>query len=456
MDRIRHVWMGALLLSIGAASAQQAPVDAGRAAAAQHFKLDPAMERRLNVENAVVKRDWSRLVTESPSPRPTFDVAADMPVAATPAAPLPDATVESRPSVNLDEVRNRIRGAGQASLISEAGAQRLPAAESRVELQPEQILSVATGMPAIKTEQQGQISTASPTMLFALDGNRGVRVLSLVHRTAGLHWMPDKQAFVGQLLIGLVDRLDSQASEPLQAVVPVQLLAAPEALSTKTVTIDRIGIPFQSVDVRLESPDDPFAITLVSSYDGSVPAAQLKINRPHLMLTGPKSIQGLGIEVARITVQGRNTRLRPQEALTFELDRPGLLQDTVSVDEDGTAEVRIRSNGLGEANLSLASGVYAADPKKLQLVPPWPFALSTLAGAALGALVFAQRARGSRPRRWLLGLIIGFVGTVMAYVGLRLPVWIPVPEHLVGEAVPFALAFLCALSPNLFIRAQRG
>ncbi len=434
---IRSAVAALALCGTWAASAAWALPAGGAAArhAAERIAIDAEMKGRLASQSAPALRRWDELV-QAP---------------ATTVAPSEPAADDARPSIDLAKLRADLPGAAQASVVRD-GQARLPAGTGEVELEPGVVVSVASRQPALKIEGAGRTSVASSTWLFALDGARNVRALTLAHRTAGLHWNPDKQAFVGELLVGLVDRQDATAGSALAATVPVQLLAPSGSLTPSVVRIDRIGNPFHVVSVTMESPDDPFKVDLVSAYDRDAPSAELRVNRPKLALSGPDTIQGWGIEVARITLSGVNTRLRPDQMVTLAADRQGLLEDTVAVGANGVAIVRMRSSGLGEAHVSLAPGIYAAEPKTIRFVPPWAFALSALAGAALGALVVMMRSRGKKARRWFTGLIVGFAGTVMAYVGLRLPVWIPVPEHLVGEAVPFALAFLCALSPNLFLK----
>lgn len=359
----------------------------------------------------------------------------------------------SAPSIDLHALKLQIPEIGKASVVSNNTIKQIPDSTSSFEVFPGKMVTVQNNAPVAQTVVGQQTTTASSTVLFTLDDQNRIRTLGLVHKTAGLYWQRDKQNFIGELLIGVIDRENVQATGPLSINVPVQLLAKSGSLERKELKIDHIGSPLVSVAIQTDNPDDPFKIQLVSQVDANLPPAELVVNRPRLTLSAPSSIQGWGVEVARVTLRGSNTELQPGNTISLELDRPGLLESTSQVQADGTATMRLRSSGLGNATLSIMPGVYSAEPKIIRFVLPWAFGISTLIGASLGALVFALRRRTSKMKYWIIGLLIGSVGTVMAYVGLRLPVWIPVPEHLVGEAVPFALAFLCALSPLAFTKS---
>jgi NO-binding membrane sensor protein with MHYT domain len=103
-------------------------------------------------------------------------------------------------------------------------------------------------------------------------------------------------------------------------------------------------------------------------------------------------------------------------------------------------------------------GPYMADPKKIVFYFPWLFLIATAIGAAMGAIVSVYRLKRSAPRSrrrytsdWLVGFIIGVGATAMAYAGMHLPEWIPMPAALVGEVAPFALAFICSAASVLLI-----
>lgn len=337
-------------------------------------------------------------------------------------------------------------------------------AEQMVALRRGEILAVQRDEPpAVAVLEEGGTVASSSTVLYTRDAAGRTRELGLVHRSAGLHWRPDAARFAGQLLVGLLDRENQRASEALDVPIPVQLLAATGALDRTQLEIDRIGLPYQIVAVDVEGPEDPFRVQLVSQVDPDLPPAELAVNRPRVTITAPAELQGFGVEDAEVTVSAVGARLRPGQAIILDLDHGWLAERTLVAGDRGTASTRIRSTGLGAATLQLAPGLYQADPKTIAFTTPWRFIVATLLGGALGATVLVYRLRRQAPRSrrryvmdWIVGVIIGFGATTMAYAGIRLPELIPVPEVLAGELVPFALSFLCAALGSALMDAISG
>src|SRR5690606_18823382 len=126
---------------------------------------------------------------------------------------------------------------------------------------------------------------ASSTILYTVDPAGRTRELGLVHRSAGLYWQPERERFAGELLVGVLDREDPQASGPLGAMIPVQLLAPPGALDTDNLEVTHIGLPFQRVAVDVAIPEDPFPVEFLSQIDPDLPRAGLRVVRPQLSLS---------------------------------------------------------------------------------------------------------------------------------------------------------------------------
>jgi hypothetical protein len=321
-----------------------------------------------------------------------------------------------------------------------------------------------TDIPADPGGPAGERATASPTVLYTVDDAGRLRELGLVHRTAGLHWQPDRGRFAGELLVGILDRENPLASGPLGANIPIQLLAESGTVAEPDLQVDRIGVPFQRVAVEVAAPDDPFSIAFVSQIDLDLPPAALPVVRPQLLLTAPEVLPGLGVGEADITVSALDSSLRPGQAITLDLDNGWIADRIVLVGDTGTASTRIRSDWLGRGTLRIvAPATYAAAPKDIRYTTPVRFIVATLIGGMLGAFVLVHRLQRTEPEAhrsyamdWVAGVIVGVAATVMAYAGMKLPEWIPMPVTLAGEAAPFALSFICAAAGTGLIRTIVG
>ncbi len=105
-----------------------------------------------------------------------------------------------------------------------------------------------------------------------------VGVLSAAAQT---NTQPDTGRFTGELLVGILDRENPLASEPLGSTIPIQLLAAPGSLKLTDLQVDRIGTPFPRVPVGTTLPEwipvpqtlvgevAPFALSFVCAAAGT-------------------------------------------------------------------------------------------------------------------------------------------------------------------------------------------
>lgn len=326
--------------------------------------------------------------------------------------------------------------------------------QSRVALEPGRYLAIAPEDDEPLTVRVGSRTvTTSSTRLITVDDSGRPRELSLFHFSDGLNWRPERSRFVGSLYVGIVDRADPSSNASDAGIsVPVQLVADASALEPETVHVRRIGSPFEKVGIEVDFPADPYSVTLISNLDRNLPRARLSVDRPRVSLVAPPGLKGLGLGAGDVVVQGLNTSLRPGESITLMLDRGWLADNPVIVGDNGIATTRLRSDWFGRAQLSLApSPIYLAESVELEYRFPVRFLVFSAIGAMLGALVYIYRLRRSAERTskrllfdWLVGALVGFVAPLMAYVGMKLPHWLPMPEALTGEIVPFVLAFFAA------------
>lgn len=350
------------------------------------------------------------------------------------------------------------RGSEQEAVINDR--------RGRHALQQGQVLAIEPNdANPIETVAGGRQTIASSTRLFVLDRNGKQRELSLFHASEGLSWNAEKARFIGDLLVGILDRQDASSSSPLDQVsIPVQLLAANNALDRDNLTFDHIGQPYEKVTVEAAFPENPFKVKLISPVDPKLPVAKLPVRKPILNLVAPNRLKGLGIGADEVVIQPDNTRLRPGEHIALDLDQGWLSQKPVVVGDDRTASVRIRSDWVGNATLKLApSAVYQAEEVRIEYTWPVRFLLSSLLGAMLGALVYVYRLKRKAVRSgaglwfdWSIGTLVGFIAPLMAYAGMKLPNWVPISEALTGEVVPFVIAFICATAGTALVDLTTG
>ena len=377
----------------------------------------------------------------------------------TPTAPRPE-DAGAKVSVDIEALKGAAGDIGDVRVFRDGAAVDV-SGESNVALAQGEFLAIrSTDVQPVTAQVEGATQTASPTSVIAVDSGNVARQLALIHRTRGLVWDYAKRQFTGELLVGIIDRANPGQEAVLPNPIPVQLLAAGGAVSPNELEIDRVGGRFKRVDVAIPDPEDPFEIQLVSRVDPDLPGAALPLKRIQLVLMAPEQVDALGVGNAEVTVRARNGQLRQGETVTLYLDNGDLQESTLVADGNGVAHTRVRSTRTGEGTLSVSGGPYAAAPVEIRYAFPVLWLVATLLGAMLGASIFVYTlARRKAPRQkksvgidWLVGVAVGIGTTAMAYAGMKLPAFIPMPHALAGVIVPFALAFVCAAMGSALIR----
>lgn len=371
--------------------------------------------------------------------------------------------------LDLAQLRTETGPASKIQVFDGQGTQSAVDEQARsLNVKPGDLLAIQAAEPSPLVQQtDGVKTTASPTRLLLVQDDGRLRDLQMVHLSEGLSWRSESKRFEGEILIGILDRNDPGYSAPLNGrTIPVQLMAREGVLSEDSLAVKRIGQPYQKVDITVDFPPDPFIVRLISQLDEHLPHAELAVTRPELAIEGPDDLMGLGIGSGSVLVTGKSTLLQPgsQVALTLSQGWPDTL--TLDVDASGVARGTIRSDWIGTGTLSLApNGVYRAEPDTVIYLMPTRFLISSVLGAMLGALVFVYRRKraGDRSRKvllfdWLIGALVGAVVPILAFTGFKLPQWLPTPDALNGEAVPFAIAFIAAAAGTAMIDwfANRG
>ena len=488
MNRRTFVAVVTLALAAVAAVHGQQPPPSAAPPSGRTLRTLEALSPQV-LQQLEIRKGTAEEVVASPELRRS--IARQRPAAAAQDAARPQPSGAQRPpevTIDLDAVRQRVGAVEDVQIARERETVTSAARERAITLRRGEILAVRRADPAAEqqggappppgrgdaapapplppVQPEGGASTVSPTVLYTVDAGGRLRELALVHRTAGLHWQPQRERFEGELLVGLLDRENPRASEPLGTSISIQLVAASGAIppEQRDLEVNQIGVPLKRVQVEVATPDDPFRVAFVSSIDEDLPPAALPVARPRLLLTAPDTLPGLGVGEAAVTVSALDGSLRPGQAITLSLDNGWLSAPVVRVDESGTASTRIRSDWLGQGTLRVAApAIYAVPPKEITYSVPLRFIVATLLGAMLGAYVLVYRMKRTESARarsyrtdWLVGVGVGAAATTMAYAGMKLPEWIPLPAALVGEAAPFALAFLCAAAGTSLIHAFTG
>jgi hypothetical protein len=269
----------------------------------------------------------------------------------------------------------------------------------------------------------------------------------------GFRFDPARNAYVGSILIGLLDKDNPAAADSLGREVVMQITG--EVQSLEAVRLRTMNIPFQRVLLSVARPrGDSVLIRLRPTFDprgGS--DIWIPIRRATLSLSAsPRRIAGFGLEIAELIVMNQDSDDSIPVALTSSLAKPSPAQ-VRATREGATSE--IRSSGVGVDTVRLAGGAYQGF---VVIRYAWPisFLLAAFLGGLFGGVLNAlSTRRESDPRTVAFlgaqGALTGIVGAVLYAVGINVIGWAPSAEY--GEALMFAIAFMAGLmGPRIFDR----
>ena len=300
--------------------------------------MSPQITREIRQSSLPVQEVITRPIADVaplPDAAATAPPPAEAPADGVSAAPAPDRSESV--NINMAALSERVKGIRDATVFQGGRKTVLAGSAASVELDKGDVLSVRSmDAQPVQIQANGSTQAASATLLYALDSEGVTRELALVHRTQGLSWNQADRLFMGVLLVGIVDRDHPTDQASLSKPIPVQLLSAGNALKPAELSIDQIGGRFQSVEVALADPEDPYAIRLVSPVDPDLPDASLPLRRLALVLMAPARIDALGVGEGEITVRAKNGRLRSGEPVTLYLDNGELEKRTVVAGDDAS------------------------------------------------------------------------------------------------------------------------
>jgi hypothetical protein len=249
--------------------------------------------------------------------------------------------------------------------------------------------------------------------------------------------------YTATLRVGLDDEATPGVPRNLPASTVLQISADRASADSADVTIAHTGAPYPHVHLTSTAPGDSVEVTL--EFQKQKASAVIRVERPHIMLSAPDSLAGLGMGDATVFVRlSEDAGPRPR-TVTVSF-KPGFVDSPlVTVDVNSPKAVHIRTAGLGrKATVTAeATGLVSASAD-VKLKFPTGFFLSVLVGGGVGSLC-ARLARPNKSRKalvrhFLAGLIASLIGAGLYLLGVNVTgASIPIMNNELAVAVVAAL-----------------
>lgn len=257
------------------------------------------------------------------------------------------------------------------------------------------------------------------------------------------------KSYAAEVLVGVVDGSGAGRTSPLPQSLTLQLVTSLGSATPKSLAIDHVGPPFDSVVLRVaEEVAEVRLRVLWGSEAADSVECTFPVRRAELQIEiNPQRIAGFGLEVADVVVRAPGAAARGIKSVLLSHDR-GRLEGTqqVVLDGEGIGTAHLRSSGFGMARVRATAPTY--EPAEQEVLFHWPIAF--LFAAVLGGLVGgfvryirAPRSRSSTAYALIRSAFVGMVVAAASAVGINL-LGIQLGTGI-GEAFVFVVAALGAM-----------
>lgn len=256
-----------------------------------------------------------------------------------------------------------------------------------------------------------------------------------------------EQAFLGEVLVGMIDKTGVTTTTRLSETLTLQLVTSVGKAAPTFVAIDHVGPPFATVALRIADEVEELRLTILwgvepdDSIERSFPLRRPKVD----VSVSPSRIAGFGLAVADIVINANGAGSRGVKTAVVSHDR-GRLEGTqqVMLDDQGFGVAHLRSVGVGTAKVRVTVPTFESSEQEIAFHWPIAFLVAAIGGGLIGG--FVRYVQGGRRRVGLAivrSALIGLVVAVGSAVGVNL-LGIQLPTGI-GEGFVFVVAALGAL-----------
>jgi uncharacterized membrane protein YeaQ/YmgE (transglycosylase-associated protein family) len=244
------------------------------------------------------------------------------------------------------------------------------------------------------------------------------------------------------VLIGIEDSLRKTEQIMLGRAMELQITSDADRVEPQTIRIAHTNIPWQRVTLFARSPRDTVQVRIRAVFDPEGYAVPIPVDRPRIdVRPASANIQGLGLEKVPVTVTVPAFLRGDTLTVTMWSDHGGLDAGTLRIPPSGTAEVALRSSGVGHNTVHAQIAGIAAGEAPIRYTLPWPFLVAAVLGGVLGTMIRRRQRRQARAD-FVAGIVAGLVSAIAYAIGLNLT-GIDVNVR-VGEAAVLVVAALGA------------
>jgi hypothetical protein len=255
--------------------------------------------------------------------------------------------------------------------------------------------------------------------------------------------------FRGSFYLAMEDSASRGTSKPLTVPIRLRVTTDADSLTPETLEFTQTNFPLHEVVVASARASDSVRVRIIPEFDLRGVDMWLPVEPGIVIESAGRTLAGLGIETAPVTVSVRGARLEGPVTVHLETDRGSLEPEVITIGAEGLASARIRSAGTGDARIRAFAQGLGEDVVTYRFTWPVAFLLAALLGGVaggLGAAVMKKRVTRAGLRRALTrGLVLGLLAAVIYYaIGISL-LQVDLGVARFNESAVFAFAALAGL-----------
>ncbi len=266
-----------------------------------------------------------------------------------------------------------------------------------------------------------------------------------VEADSNLRYDTDEKRYESSLFVKLTDQASPGTIGDIDGMIQVVISAPVDSVTPGEILNMEQTNFFQAVELSVRDPEEPTVVRLAPSSETDPYVLDLGVTRPELVVSGPSSILGFGLEAATITIRIDGIDEPPTGAIVLQADG-GLGESSVVLNGSGTATTTLRSRSTGQDMVSASLNPFADGQHRIEYVMPWSWLVSVLLGSLVGiAIRVTMRRRdpqmpGDTKFDIGIGLVGGFMGALLYALGINIAN-VPMPSGY-SEAVTLAMSAL--------------
>ncbi|MEM9327068.1 MAG: hypothetical protein AAGA85_15475 [Bacteroidota bacterium] len=230
----------------------------------------------------------------------------------------------------------------------------------------------------------------------------------------------DEKVFRGRL--GFILHQETEEGDKPEITDPVLVEVHSDRLERvdpMNISLDHLGIPTSNIDLEAQDVEDSVRVKVITEASNEGYDTYLEVKPALEIYAGRTEVQGFGVQKTPINVRFIGSSSSEVVEVNLSTSQGSLNPSTVELPLNGEAEVYLRSEGIGTAQLMATASGFADHSTVMNFKFPWAFLGFAIVGGFVGALIkyyVSKENQGLSFQTLVIGILTGLIGAIAFYV----------------------------------------